>query len=729
MSALVGVVETRKILGSEGPVSIAVFYLLALTSIAIFCYGWIRRYKKYRRGRSASRPWWKRPAGPRTQRRVNAPPSLSQSLSDVLTNRPVRQRKRLVGTAHLALFWGFLGLLAATTIVGIQYDVLGHAAKLLTGSQIYFFQGRFYLVFKLLVNLAGLAAAAGLTVLMVRRWRSKEPELDYARAAGADGGYSRSSMVFGDWLFDWLLMFLFVTGFFLEALRIDYSGFPGFERWSWMGWVIARGMLALGIGSAPAGHIHAVLWWLHALAALSFVAYIPFSKAMHMLTSPANIAVTDPSRTRALPSPAETGSPSYPSSGGFRWNELLGFDACTKCGRCHAVCPARAAGAPLSPRDLVLDLRQWVDRESGIPAIGDRERRSSPTGPLAGAGAAVVGDVVSVQTLWSCTTCMACVEVCPVGVEHVPTIVSMRRSMVDRGEMDPSLQKALQNIAQQGNSFGKSSRMRARWTKGLEFQVKDARKEPVRYLWFVGDFASYDDRLQRLSQTLARLLHEAGVDFGLLFDDERNAGNDVRRVGEEGLFEMLVEHNMGALTKADYQEIFTTDPHSLNTLRNEYPAYGLDKPVRHYSEVLADLLADGTIPVRSLSKRVTYHDPCYLARYNRVMNAPRRVIEALGCQLVEMPRHGTDTFCCGAGGGRIWMDDSYLKERPSEIRIREAVGVGVEQFVVSCPKDYTMFSDAVKTTGLEGVLSVCDLVQLVDEASAHRPVEQDPVPS
>jgi Fe-S oxidoreductase len=240
----------------------------------------------------------------------------------------------------------------------------------------------------------------------------------------------------------------------------------------------------------------------------------------------------------------------------------LDFDACTKCGRCHSVCPARTAGAPLSPRDLILDLRQWADRQNHIPAVLDREERPDETGPLLPAGVEIAGDVISERTLWSCTTCMACVEECPVGIEHVPTIVQLRRRLVDQGRMEPSLQNALQSIAQQGNSFGKSSRMRARWTKGLDFQVKDARKENVDLLWFVGDHASFDERMQVLSQALARILQRAGVDFGILYEDERNSGNDVRRVGEEGLFEMLVEHNIPSISKVNFAKLFTTDPHS-----------------------------------------------------------------------------------------------------------------------------------------------------------------------
>jgi Fe-S oxidoreductase len=316
---------------------------------------------------------------------------------------------------------------------------------------------------------------------------------------------------------------------------------------------------------------------------------------------------------------------------------------------------------------------------------------------------------------------MACVEACPVGIEHVPTIVDMRRTLVDKGEMDPLLQQTLQNFGMQGNSLGKSARMRARWTKGLDFKIPDARKEPVQYVWFVGDFASFDERAQLTSQAVARVLHDAGVSFGLLYEGERNSGNDVRRIGEEGLFEMLVEQNLGALAEAEYEAIFTTDPHSLNTLRNEYPQYGLDKPVYHYTELLADLVARGAIHIRTplTGTRVTYHDPCYLARYNRITDAPRTLIEATGAELVEMPRHGVETFCCGAGGGRMWMMDDGPggEERPSEQRIREAQTLGrLDYFLVSCPKDLAMYSDAVKVVGAD--FEVAELTALVERALA-----------
>jgi Fe-S oxidoreductase len=309
--------------------------------------------------------------------------------------------------------------------------------------------------------------------------------------------------------------------------------------------------------------------------------------------------------------------------------------------------------------------------------------------------------------------------VCPAFIDHVTTFVDMRRSLVDQGKMDKMLQDALSNLGRYGNSFGQSDRMRAKWTMGLQPAIKDARREPVDYLWFVGDYASYSATLTDTTRRTAEVFQKGGLNFGILYDSERNAGNDVRRVGEEGLFEMLADKNNQILSKVKYQTIVTTDPHSYNTIKNEYLDSGNGHPtIVHYSELLDQMIASGKIKFsKKLGYKVTYHDPCYLGRYNGIYDAPRRVIEATGCELVEMPRHGERAFCCGAGGGRIWMEEKEVKERPSESRIREAITLnGIQAFIVACPKDLTMFRDAVKTTGYEKSLVVKDLIDLVYEA-------------
>jgi succinate dehydrogenase/fumarate reductase iron-sulfur protein len=394
----------------------------------------------------------------------------------------------------------------------------------------------------------------------------------------------------------------------------------------------------------------------------------------------------------------------------IRVSELPAGDApfvrledCIECAICVSACPVASNGF-VGPAAMVAAMRAVEE-----PRTSDRED------VLAWAGGP--------DGVWQCATCRACVDRCPAGIAPMDAIVDLRRNLVERGDVDPLVQRTLGHFASQGNSFGKSARRRARWTKDLGFAIPDAREEAVQYLWFVGDYASYDERVQVESQRLARILHDAGVSFGLLFDGERSAGNDVRRLGEQGLFELLVERNLAAFAGARFEAVFTTDPHSLNTLRNDYPEYGFDKPVLHYTELLADLATHGRLPLaRTLEgMRVTYHDPCYLARYNGVTQAPRDLIAATGAELVEMPRHGADTFCCGAGGGRIWATESDAGERPSEQRIREAQTLGdLDAFVVSCPKDLTMYSAAALTVGGVG-FEVVELTALLTRALASGP--------
>ncbi len=706
---------TRPIFEGIGHAGELTFYVLSAVSIAIFGYGVWRRVRKYRRGRSAGRggvirsALFGNPFGGLRRRGDRG------SAAVVATNVTIGRGSAAVGLAHFGVFWGFIVLFIGTVILTIDVDVVRLASPLILGEEVSFFNGWFYLIYSVILDTFALAAVLGLGYLIVRRWLQKPFRLDYTRAAEPEGGYSRSQFVRGDWLFAGGLGLILLTGLLEEGARIRAAEFPSFEVWSPVGWAIGRSYELIGITASASFTLHTVLWWVHALLALAFVAYLPYAKSMHMLADGVNLLAHDRHGTRALPAPVpDTGHAGYTKIEDFTWKELLDFDSCTKCGKCHEVCPARVGGAPLSPRDLILDLRQWVDVQTGGLALLDREQRPA----MPGADAAIAGDVIMANTLWSCTTCMACVEVCPVGIEHVSTIVQLRRSLVEEGNMDPTLQQALQGLGGQGNSFGKSARMRSKWTKKLETPIKDARKEPVKYLWFVGDYASYDDRLAENSRLLARLLTDAGVDFGILYESEWNSGNDVRRVGEEGLFEQLAEHNIEALEAADFDEIFTTDPHSLNALRNEYPQLGANYTVWHYTELLAHLIETDALPVQPLGLRVTYHDPCYLARYNGVTEAPRRVLEALGCELVEMPRNRTNTFCCGAGGGRIWMDDSALDERPSENRIKEAALLDITHFVVSCPKDMTMYSDAAKTTGHADQLTVMDITQLVAMAAS-----------
>ncbi len=640
----------------------------------------------------------------------------------------IAQRKFLVGEQpsgimHALIFWGFvLLLLQVITLFGRAFDsawnIPGFGPDQVLGPP--FFLAR---------DVLELAVIVGVLYMLWRRLVVHTPRLF---------GAARGERRYHDaphWEANLILVFILlimVGGLMYDSANLVAHNIHGNERtFAPLTAVVAAAMGGLSASSAHT--ISEVGWWLHCLTILVFLNLLPLSKHFHIITALPNVffaelpppevarplAVTHvPAAGVAALSPPPQGLVGVASLADLDWKQVLDAFTCTECGRCTAVCPAAAAGSLLAPRQVILDLRDRLYDHPG------EQREPDGAEPL-----------MSDAVLWACTTCMACVEACPVDIEHVPTIVDMRRSLVDEGRMDPLLQQTLEKYAKQGNSYGKSSRMRARWAKHLEFTIPDARTEPVQYVWFVGDFASFDERVQLASQAVARILHDAGVSFGLLYDGERNAGNDVRRIGEEGLFELLVEQNMEVLRGAQYEAIFTTDPHSLNTLRNEYPAYGLDKPVYHYTELLADLVARGVITLRTplSGTRVTYHDPCYLARYNRITEAPRALIEATGAELVEMPRNGVNTFCCGAGGGRIWMsDDESTQERPSEQRIREAQGLGaLDYFLVSCPKDLAMYSDAAKTVGAS--FEVAELTTLIERAlgeavAVSAPVVSEPPP-
>jgi Fe-S oxidoreductase len=688
---------TRILFEGFAPAAVTLFYAIAWAAIGAFAWGCYVQVRKVRRGQ------------PDPDATTHLARRLRAMVAMVLSHRTVARRDAATGRAHRLIFYGFALLFIGTSIITLQVDV----SDALFGYK--FWYGDFYLVFSLVLDLAGVAMIAGLIYMMVRRGWIRPPRLDYARPdrQPGDPDYDRSFYRREDWAFLWALLVIGATGYLLEAARLvwlqDRPGVWSTRMWSPFGAVIAEAMRGGGLSSAAAGTLRGALWWFHGILALAFIALVPRTKVRHILTAMGSLAVRDPLAAQRLPK-LKPDSPQigYTRITDLTWKHLLHLDACTKCGRCHEACPARAAGAPLSPRDLILSLREHSNRSL--------ERNLIPADAHLGIHGGKTGQV-SLETLWSCRTCMACVEICPVAIEHVPIIVQMRRKLVEGGEMDPLLQKTLQTIHKAGNSFGESKRKRGAWTKGLPFAVKDARKEPVEFLWFVGDYASFDPRNQKVSQAFARLLHALGVDFGILYDAESNAGNDVRRVGEEGLYEHLAESNIAALQTARFDRIVTTDPHSLNTIRNEYPQFGGSWQIVHYTTLLLQFLRQGRLRIEPrLGRRATYHDPCHLGRFNKEYDAPRELLRATGCELVEMARSRDNSFCCGAGGGRIWMPDPVGKEKPAQLRIREAAQIeGLEVFVVACPKDLTMFEDAVKTTGNEGRIVVRELLELIEE--------------
>lgn len=670
-------------------VLVSVFYAFATITVGIFLWGVWRQISKWRRGRKAGRL-------------TPLVPRLMDAVSTIAAHSTIKKRDGYAGVGHFLVFWGFITLLIGTTIVFIDHDFV----ELVFGVKM--LKGVTYLVFSFAMELGGLAFIGGLAMMIVRRATFKLPKLDYDRVDLPAEKYDRSSYTRGDVMFLWLFMLIGISGFIIEAARIAKDG-PDFEVWSFVGWTLAQ----IGRPLFELDLTFQVIWWSHVALVFVFIAYLPHSKAMHILTDVLSLATRDPKAAIALPAVVNPEAPGIRTMADFDWRQLVSYDACTKCGRCHEACPARTTNAPLSPRDLILDLREEANRTFGRSELfGLSRKEGAGEGPIA-------GGYISADTLWACTTCRACVEACPVGIEHVVDIVQMRRTLVLEGDMSDSLQDALRALDEKGNSFGESARKRTKWTKALDFKVKDPTKEEVDLLWFVGDFASFNERCQESSQTFAKVMHAADVDFGVMAKGEKSAGNDVRRVGEEGLFEALAADNIELLDKCTFQRIVTTDPHTFNTLKNEYPEQGGNYEVVHYSTLLLELLQSGklALPNAEKGRKVTYHDPCYLGRYNGIFDEPRQVLDACGVEVVEMPRNRENSFCCGAGGGRIWMPDAEsATERPSENRINEAVALGVDTFVVACPKDMTMYSDAVKTSGNEGKIVVRDLIEFVAEA-------------
>jgi len=607
--------------------------------------------------------------------------------------------QRYPGIMHVCIAWAFFMFFLGTALATIDT----HFYKILVGYP--------FLLQKLVMDTFTVVFFVGAGLAVYRRFIQKPRRLTLS------AGFTFSLV---------MIILIVLGGLLTESLRLAVEK-PAWAWWSPVGWLVAKIWIATSASDATLTAWHLGVWIAHLLIVVATLVTLPVGTLLHVLTGPLNQFFSKldrpTGRLARLPENGK-GEPIYASTlRDLTWKQLLDGDACTECGRCQDACPAFAAGTPLNPKQLILGVRDALRADGRALLVKDLQA------PL------LVGEKIKDEVLWSCTTCGACVCECPVLIEHVDAIVDMRRYLVIEGRMDAELQGALENFGRYGNSFGQSERMRARWTQPIQPAIKDARREPVEYLWFVGDYASYSPTLTDVTRMTAEVFQKIGLDFGILYDAERNAGNDVRRIGEEGLYEMLVEKNTTALSKCKYQKIVTTDPHSYNTLKNEYPQTSEVSetsevsalPVLHYTELLDQLIRSGQLKFsKKLGLKVTYHDPCYLGRYNGVYDAPRRIIQATGCELVEMPRHGERAFCCGAGGGRIWMaegeiqaspESSPRRERPSESRIREAVALdGVNTFVVACPKDMTMYRDAVKTTGNESRLQVKDLIELVHAA-------------
>ena len=621
----------------------------------------------------------------------NFPSRLIKALIDVGLQKPLFKSRPIVSLFHSFIFFGFsfyllvnINDLLEAYIEG--WTTIGSSNPVVWG-------------FNLFSDLFSVLVLIGIIYFLIRRFIGKPRVFEFNKNVKLqkkveEGGIRSDSLIVGIFIILHVGSRWLGTAFHLAEREVGEWSMPTAS-------LVAP--LFFGWGGLETG-IH-VTWWLAMGLIVLFIPYFPHSKHIHIFLAPLNLAFASREANGKLVEPVDSSNPGALNLDELPWKQVFDSYACIMCTRCHEVCPAHESGTPLSPSAFEINKRYFINQNSSELAGGKLKLD-------------LLQEAISADAVWSCTTCMACVEVCPVGNEPMQDILQIRRKLVFDANMSDELSDALRSLDEQGNSFGESSRKRTRWTRDLDFQIKDASKEKVEYLWYVGDFASFNQNCTEKTRKFAEVLTTAGVDFGILMKDEKSAGNDARRVGEEGLFDALAEDNIQTLENCDFKHILTTDPHTYNTLLNEYPSKGGVYSVKHYSTLLMELIHSGEIKItKPLKIKGTYHDPCYLGRYNGIFDAPREVMRQCGVELLEMPRNRTNSFCCGAGGGQVWKKEHEdMKQRPSENRIEEALLTGANYFTVACPKDMTMYSDAVKTSGNEKNMTVRDLVDYVAEA-------------
>lgn len=659
-------VPTREIFWNIPHGTIPLLYALTALALAVFAWGWWRRLRAWSKGRE-------KPSLDHLGRRLRM--LLTQGLGQAKLFR-----ERFGGWMHAGILWGFLVLLYGTTVVALEYDFgLG------------IFHGPFYLFTSFACDVFGLFFLGALVAGGWRRLLKKPDRLEQKR----------------DIVLFWaVLVVIIVSGFVVEGLRILGTGTPSFEVWSPVGWSLAGLFGSAGLGGEGLRAAHRTLWWSHAVLVFGFIAYIPFSMARHMLTAPLNILL-QPFETPGALRPvtmAEVEATGRFGAGrleDFTWQELLSLDACTECGRCQDACPAYASDHPLSPKAVVLDLQHHMSETLVAKGAG---------------GEGMHGGVIQPETLWSCVTCRACVEECPVVIDQLDLIVDMRRHLVGEGAVPATARATLMKLTNHGNVYGFPQDERADWAEGLELAGPEEADEEA-YLLFVGCVSSFDKRNQKIAKALATVLKAAGVPFFILGPKERCCGDPARRYGDEFLYQQLVEENIKTFERYRVKRVVTHCPHCFNTLKNEYPQFGGTYEVIHHSHLVEKLLKEGRLDLkRTLPQALTYHDSCYLGRHNRTFDAPREAFRAAtGGPLKEMDKSRDRSFCCGGGGGHMWMELDVEAQRINQLRFRQALEVEAETIGTACPFCVTMLEDAGKVLDREDV-KIKDFVELLSEA-------------
>jgi len=596
--------------------------------------------------------------------------NLSNIFLDGFLGRRIFKGDIAAGTMHLFVLWGFLGLFAGTVLMTVDNWIYS------------FIKGPIYILYSICLEILGLMLMIGLIWALVRRYIQRVQRLerrieDFAIVV---------------WLFAATISGFFVEGFRLAAQRPEWANVSFVGHWVSLLWPNPHDALSLYIS----------LWWAHAILSLGLIAAIPFCKLFHVLAAPVSIYLKDQPLQVV---PIETRDQEKEA---FSYRDIISFDACTRCGRCVEICPSAGAGEPFAPRDFILSIKGQV-----FLRISDRTEKTQGQ-----------ENVLEPQMMWYCTTCLACLEVCPVYVATPDAVRQVRSKVVEEGtQVPPLLTQTLEKLYKYNNPWEASKKKKANWSQDLEIQDLTRTEEPDHLCYFVGCTTALDTRAQELALSFARIMEHAKNPFGTLGKKEPCCGDIARRVGEDGLFEEQMEDCLDLFQRYGIRDVVTSSPHCFHTFLNEYTAFqalkALDEQVhfrvRHYSQVLSELIKAGSVRFeKPFHVKITYHDPCYLGRHNQVFDAPREVITAIpGVQLVEMAHNRADSLCCGGGGGRMWQEGLDADIKMSEIRVQEAEATGAEIVVTACPLCLIMLEDARKTAGVEDSLRVMDLNELV----------------
>jgi Fe-S oxidoreductase len=617
------------------------------------------------------------------------------------------------GWMHFFIFWGF-------TILGIQVIHMFARAFLpefhlpLMGADLL---GGPYLLLKDVMEVVVLVCIG----VALARWLITHPERLY--------GYAPSeNRLRGQSHWEAVLILCFIGAIMLTGLLYDggrlvfMAGTP--EAEAERAWQPASSLMAAllaRLGPEGAEFTSNLAWWVHNLVILTFLNLLPLSKHFHILTSIPNVFFKKTEPAGALSKQdlenATTFGTSYINQ--FNWKQVLDMYSCTECGRCSSQCPATYSGKTLAPRQLLLDLRDYLyEREGDL--LGFRPPANGDGTEVATVGENVVGErLIHDDVLWACTTCRACEEACPVMIEYVDKIVDMRRHLVQEEARFPAeLTRTFKAMETQSNPWGVDASQRGDWAKGLEVPTL-ADKPDAEYLYFVGCAGSFDDRAKRTTQALAKIFKKAGLDFAILGRDEPCNGETARRIGNEYLFQSMAQMATEVLNGYNVKKILTNCPHCFNTLKHEYPQFGGDYEVVHATEFVKKLVEDGALPLKrngnGAGRAITYHDSCYLGRYNEIYEAPRDILRRLpGVELKEMERSRRAGMCCGAGGGRMWMEEEPDK-RVNIRRVEQALETNPDVIAVACPFCMTMVDDGIKAKDKEGEVQALDVMELVAE--------------